>query len=143
MSARALSPLIFLLGVLLGCERAEQAAVPALSELPGTPIAAPPRINGDVGAPQATSPAQISYGNPGDVVLPRSTTPGEAGDISLDFADTDIREVVAQILGNILKLNYTMDPSVRGTATLRTVTPIAAYVAVAARAERCSLGAGR
>ena len=46
------------------------------------------------------------------------------GDISLDFADTDIREVVAQILGNILKLNYTMDPSVHGTATLRTVTPV-------------------
>jgi len=125
MSTRALSPLGLLLGVLLGCEHAEQAAIPALSELPGTPIAATPRINGDVGAPQATPPAQISYGNPSDVALPRTTTAGEAGDISLDFADTDIREVVAQILGNILKLNYTMDPSVHGTATLRTVTPLA------------------
>jgi general secretion pathway protein D len=124
MSTRALPPLILLLGVLLGCERAEQAAIPALSELPGTPIAAPPRINGDVGAPEATSPAQISYGNPGDVALPRQTTGSGTGDISLDFADTDIREVVAQILGNILKLNYTMDPSVHGTATLRTVTPV-------------------
>jgi general secretion pathway protein D len=43
----------------------------------------------------------------------------------LDFADTDIREVSTQILGNILKLNYTIDPAVHGAATLRTVTPLA------------------
>jgi general secretion pathway protein D len=50
-------------------------------------------------------------------------TPGP-GDISLDFADTDIREVVAQILGTILKVNYTIDPAIRGTATLHTVRPL-------------------
>ena len=43
----------------------------------------------------------------------------------MDFADTDIREVSTQILGNILKLNYTIDPAVHGAATLRTVTPLA------------------
>jgi general secretion pathway protein D len=45
-------------------------------------------------------------------------------DLSLDFADTDIREVVQQILGNILHVNYTIDPNVRGTATFRTQQPL-------------------
>ena len=124
MSVRLL-PLFVLLGVLVGCEHAEQPAIPALSELPGTPNPAPPRINGDVGAPQASPPAEVSYGTPGDVTLPGSATTSEAGDISLDFADTDIREVTTQILGNILKLNYTIDPAVHGSATLRTVKPLA------------------
>ncbi len=54
-------------------------------------------------------------------------TPDQAtaqGDISLNFADTDIRTVVDQILGNILQQNYTIDPSVQGTASLRTVVPL-------------------
>ena len=124
MNVRLL-PLLVLLGVLAGCEHAEQPAIPALSELPGTSSAAPPRINGDVGAPRASPPAEVSYGTPGDVTLPGSATTSEAGDISLDFADTDIREVATQILGNILKVNYTIDPAVHGTATLRTVRPLA------------------
>ena len=44
---------------------------------------------------------------------------------SLEFADTDIREVVAQILGNILRVDYAIDPSVHGTATLHTAHPLA------------------
>ena len=124
MNVRLLQ-LLVLLGVLVGCEHAEQPAIPALSELPGTSSGAPPRINGDVGAPRASPPAQVSYGAPGDVTLPGSATTSEAGDISLDFADTDIREVATQILGNILKLNYTIDPAVHGAATLRTVRPLA------------------
>jgi general secretion pathway protein D len=124
MNVRLLQ-LLVLLGVLVGCEHAEQPAIPALSELPGTSSGAPPRINGDVGAPRASPPAEVSYGAPGDVTLPGSATTSEAGDISLDFADTDIREVATQILGNILKLNYTIDPAVHGAATLRTVRPLA------------------
>ena len=51
-------------------------------------------------------------------------SPGGGGDISLNFADTDIREVVAQILGTTLGQTYTIDPSVHGTATLRTAQPL-------------------
>ena len=36
---------------------------------------------------------------------------------SLDFADTDVREAVAQILGTMLGLNYSIDPAVKGTVT--------------------------
>ena len=112
------------LAALPGCQRPEQPAITPLSELPGTPTAAQPRINGNDGAPQAIPPAQIAYGTQGDVVLPTQAGAQQPGDISLDFADTDIREVATQILGNILKVNYTIDASVHGTATLRTVTPL-------------------
>jgi general secretion pathway protein D len=47
------------------------------------------------------------------------------GGISFDFADTDIRTVVDQILGSILYQNYTRNPSVTGTATLQTVASLA------------------
>jgi general secretion pathway protein D len=124
MSVRMLLSLA-LLGSVVGCERAEQPAIPALSQLSGNPGVAPARVNGTVGAPEATPPAQISYGAPGDVAVSRGAPGGEGGgDVSLDFADTDIREVVAQILGNMLKVNYTIDPAVHGSATLRTVTPL-------------------
>src|SRR4029077_10632192 len=65
-----------------------------------------------------------AYGREGDApILSPAGGPG-GGDVSLDFADTDIREVVAQILGQILKVNYTIDPSIRGTATLHTARPL-------------------
>ncbi|HUB10534.1 MAG TPA: type II secretion system secretin GspD [Acetobacteraceae bacterium] len=86
---------------------------------------APPRINGDVGTRQALQPPMVSYGTP-EAAVARPTASGAAvgGDISLDFADTDIRAVVAQILGTILRVNYTIDPAVHGTATLRTQQPL-------------------
>jgi len=46
------------------------------------------------------------------------------GDISLHYVDTDIREVVKLILGDILKLNYTIDPGFMGTITIDTPRPL-------------------
>ncbi|MGD0109828.1 MAG: type II secretion system secretin GspD, partial [Rhodopila sp.] len=119
------------LAVLLGlvelsaCNHPSPPAISALAPLPNGESAAPPRINGSIGSPDALPPAQITYGTGGEpAVVPGPATAQGPGDISLDFADTDIREVVAQILGNILKLNYTMDPSVHGSATLHTVRPL-------------------
>jgi len=48
-----------------------------------------------------------------------------AGDISLDFADADIRDVVRSILGDMLHLPYVIDPQVTGHVTLKTGAPIA------------------
>ncbi len=92
---------------------------------------AAPRIDGPLGRLDPTTPAEVSIGRnaargsggdggDGDVSSGRSG----GGDINLDFADTDIREVVAQILGTMLHANYTIDPSVHGTATLRTASPL-------------------
>ncbi len=111
-----------------GCSRPSPPAIGALPALPDGTTAAPARINGSVGSPEDLPPPQVAYGQAGEVSAP--ATPGvpagsrEAGDVSLDFADTDIREVIAQILGTILKVNYTIDPSIRGAATLHTVRPL-------------------
>jgi general secretion pathway protein D len=46
------------------------------------------------------------------------------GPYSLDFADTDIRDAVTQILGGLLRANFTIDPAVHGSVTLHTVQPL-------------------
>ena len=47
------------------------------------------------------------------------------GEVTLNFVDTDIREVVKAVLGDILGLNYTLDPRVVGAVTLQTSRPLA------------------
>ena len=46
------------------------------------------------------------------------------GRVLLNYEAAEIREVVANILGTILKVNYTVHPAVQGTVTLRTSEPI-------------------
>jgi general secretion pathway protein D len=49
------------------------------------------------------------------------TTPG---DVTLNFDGTDIREVVKVVLGDLLGVNYVLDPHVQGTASLQTGRPL-------------------
>lgn len=49
------------------------------------------------------------------------TTPG---DVTLNFDGTDIREVVKVILGDLLQVNYVLDPGVSGAASLQTGRPL-------------------
>ena len=49
------------------------------------------------------------------------TTPG---DVTLNFDGTDVREVVKVILGDLLQVNYVIDPRVTGTASLQTERPL-------------------
>ncbi|TDH55079.1 type II secretion system protein GspD, partial [Dankookia rubra] len=101
---------------------------PVLQPLPsvsGAGAVASPRISGRIDAPLPV-PAVAT-----NMALP-STLPGPGGgaarqgggEYSLDFADTDIREVVAQVLGGMLRANYAIDPAVRGSVTLRTAVPL-------------------
>ena len=46
------------------------------------------------------------------------------GEITLNFVDADLREVVKAILGDTLGANYVMDPSVQGVVTLQTSNPV-------------------
>ncbi len=105
---------------------AQPRLLPPLPPLAHESGVAAPRINGEVtGNPP---PPQVAVSNgPGVIVSSRAAGQGGGGGgtVTLDFADTDIREVVAQILGNTLHVNYAIDPSVHGSATLRTVTPLA------------------
>nr|WP_242518970.1 type II secretion system secretin GspD [Thiorhodovibrio winogradskyi] len=57
-----------------------------------------------------------------DVQAPSvDTTPG---DVTLNFDGTDIREVVKVILGDLLGVNYVLDPAVQGSASLQTGRPL-------------------
>ncbi len=49
------------------------------------------------------------------------TTPG---DVTLNFDGTDIREVVKVILGDLLGVNYVLDPAVQGAVSLQTGRPL-------------------
>ncbi len=83
-----------------------------------------PRVSGSIAGRRAEPQVAASMA-PGVIVSTRTGAgEGGGGTVTLDFADTDIREVAAQILGNTLHVNYTIDPAVHGTATLRTVTPL-------------------
>src|SRR5437667_18541 len=48
----------------------------------------------------------------------------QGGDVTLNFVDTDIREIARVVLGETLKLNYTIDAGVQGTATLEISKPV-------------------
>ena len=120
---RAVAALLLLIA-LAACET---PILPVIDSLPplgaGSSGAAAARINGAAGSTEAARQPQVSYGQGAPVTL-APEAPGGRGTISLDFADTDIREVVAQILGTIMRVNYTIDPAVHGSATLRTTTPV-------------------
>ena len=127
---KALPPAPAIVFALLGLAGCAPSEPPLLEPLPpvfaGTGAAAA-RVNGVLGTPGANPAPQVSLGTPASIGSAGISAAGEApgpADISLEFADTDIREVVAQILGNVLRLNYTIDPAVRGTATLRTPQPL-------------------
>ena len=44
--------------------------------------------------------------------------------MTLNFVDTDIREIARTILGTTLKLDYTIDPNVHGTGSIETGAPL-------------------
>jgi general secretion pathway protein D len=124
---RASRLILLPLCVLAACEHGQYGNLDALAPLAGNAGTAAPRIDGTVGTPNPPPPAQTSYGRTQPVALPPgSRVAATGGDITLDFADTDIRDVVAQILGSILRVNYTIDPAVHGTVTLHTAVPLSA-----------------
>jgi general secretion pathway protein D len=113
---------------IMGCERPRIAILDRPPQTGLTNItgqAGALRLSGPLGSPDATPPAQVSYGPALSITTPTTPALAGGGDISLNFAETDIREVVSQILGGILRATYTIDPGVSGTATLRTAQPVA------------------
>ncbi|MGI4799128.1 MAG: type II secretion system secretin GspD [Janthinobacterium lividum] len=121
-------PMLLLPVILIGCDRPQTPVLDSLPAVSGQAGVAAPRVDGAIGNAQAGATPIVTYGTvrPSAGAIAEATSPGppQPGDISLDFVDTDIREIVAQTLGTILHVNYTIDPSIRGTATLRTVNPI-------------------
>jgi general secretion pathway protein D len=119
---------LILLGILAlsTCTQAPPAARTA-SPLPAPASMTAPqgRIGGMISAAGPPARPSASYGAPAATAAAGPVaTPAAGGDISFNFADTDIKTVIDQILGGILHVNYTIDPTVSGTVTMRTAVPL-------------------
>ena len=114
---------------LAACAPRGPAPLAPLPPIVGNAGEAAARINGAVGRPTPDARAQTSLAAAPNVSLATPPSPGApgggGGSVSLNFADTDIRDVVAQILGTMLGQTYTIDPGVHGAVTLRTAEPLA------------------
>jgi general secretion pathway protein D len=110
------------LNLIAGCARDEMPALPPLAAS-AEDRAAVSRVNGSVASPSATPPI-YQYGSPAAGTAPTAGINAGPGPYTLDFTDTDIRAVSAQILGNLLHVNYAIDPAVHGSATLHTTVPL-------------------
>ena len=52
------------------------------------------------------------------------TVVGEQGDITLNFVNTDVKDVAKAVLGDYLKVNYEIGANVQGTVTIQTSQPL-------------------
>ncbi|MEW6691617.1 MAG: type II secretion system secretin GspD [Pseudomonadota bacterium] len=55
--------------------------------------------------------------------VPDSGAPG-VGEVTLNFENTDVHEVVKVVIGDLLKQNYAIDPAVKGSISVQTSRPI-------------------
>jgi general secretion pathway protein D len=99
------------------------------SESAGAADSTSARVSGLVAGDKSASPAPlVALGKEQAIGTPRpagaKASGGEGGETTLTFVDTDIREIARAILGGILKVNYSIDPAVHGTATFETSTPL-------------------
>jgi len=111
---------------LSGCARhpAAVATIPDIPPLDANTGRATPRVSGPVGGLAQHPQVTVSTVPSRMASLPATSLGPGGGNVNLNFADADIREIAAEILGNDLHVNYAIDPSVHGTATLRTVRPL-------------------
>lgn len=88
-----------------------------------------PAQSGESRIKEEIAPYRSSFVKPGTGVLMKSAPDIVRKDdggtpISLSFENGDIREIVKNILGDLLGLNFIVDPRVQGTITMRTAKPI-------------------
>jgi general secretion pathway protein D len=113
--------------VLTSCQKPVEVLEPL--QQPVGLQAAPSRVSSSIPTDRTSQRVFEATGSPTAPTsvagAPQAGEAGQPGDVTLNFVDTDIREVAKTILGTTLRLNYTIDPAVHGTTTLNTGTPIA------------------
>jgi general secretion pathway protein D len=116
-------------GILCSCNQPETGLLPL--EQPTALQAAAPRISGPIARNRSQerpiedrrmpiTAASAMAGPP----PPPGAVASPSGDVTLNFVDTDIREIVRAVLGTTLKVSYTIDPAVHGTGSIETPTPL-------------------
>jgi general secretion pathway protein D len=123
--AKGVSAVAGLLGLLLvgGCTVAEPVMLPAPPPAPPPPVESAPVI---VDEDDRDLPHVEIFSGADGVLMPQARPKGGggAGDVTLDFADADIKDAVRTVFGDILKAPYTIDPQVQGKITLKTSQPL-------------------
>lgn len=100
----------------------------AITLLPTPPLP----VSGPVGTPIGLRPPDAGQSFPGRGPLVRAATSRSSaattnaqGDVMINFANADVREVARAVLGEILHLNYVVDPRLQATITVQTGQPLA------------------
>lgn len=127
---RAIAVAVFLGAGLAACTAnvpvpSAEPAPAAPAPMPEPPPAQSPLVlNGDE-SDYAGPKVEIFSGSDAVVAPPqRRQGPYGAGDVTLDFADADVKEVVRTVLGDILKVPFAIDPQIQGKVTLKTSRPL-------------------
>ncbi|HEY0633951.1 MAG TPA: type II secretion system secretin GspD [Gammaproteobacteria bacterium] len=116
--------------LLAGCA----ADSPVKQTTPTSPVAPPAPVAGETAAPpkpaNGTEPVRGSQITPGSGQFinqeagARRYNAQAQGDVTLNFENTAIEEVIKLILGDLLDANYLIDPAVKGNVTLKTSKPV-------------------
>ncbi len=118
------------LAVLLsGCATTDDVAIaPASPAMDASRSAPPPAsvvLNEQADAGPALPKTEVFSGNDSFVAAPPQRR-GRAseGDFNLDFADAEVKDVIRTVLGDVLKVPYSIDPQVQGKVTIKTSKPL-------------------
>ncbi|MEW6571374.1 MAG: secretin N-terminal domain-containing protein [Nitrospirota bacterium] len=91
----------------------EAVPPPAGEQAPMEQIGPPPQLPPqEAPAPPAAAPPEIKQ------------PPKKRGEVSFNFDDADVFSVIQTIFGEILRVNYIIDPQVKGRVNFRSVAPI-------------------
>jgi type II secretory pathway component GspD/PulD (secretin) len=119
-------------------------APPAIAPVPpAPPVSAPPspapvtqappaekklpELKGEIPGQLAPPPAEVKPPAVQEEVPVKPIPPKpekKPADVSFFFDDADVYEVIQTIFGEVLKVNYIVDPKIRGRVNFRTTTPI-------------------
>lgn len=122
-----------MLGALLSCASESRREEPATVPEEASQSAATPAQPGGAAGNGTEGTARASDGR--EEIVERGTDSfigasrnraggGPAGDINLQFDNTDIKEFAQAVLGDLLGVNYVIDPMVSGSVTIHTTMPI-------------------
>jgi len=73
---------------------------------------------------QELKPPEKKEEVPAKPVPPKVDKRPTAGEVSFFFDDADVYEVIQTVFGEVLRVNYIVDPKVKGRVNFRTTTPI-------------------
>lgn len=112
---------------LAGCATTEPVAAPAPS--PAAPAAGAPGatvvLDGEASERPTLPKTEIYSGDDSFVRPPPRRGSGQTkGDVILDFADADVKDVIRTVLGDVLKVPYSIDPQVQGKVTIKSSKPL-------------------